>query len=1846
MLLLLLAVTAGLAQTTLVQWNFNSNPPDNAASTGTTAPSTGVGSLTTVGGTTSSFASASGTSGSSDPTSVSADNSGYNITGFPAATLRNKTAGIEFRTSTTGFQSLTISWDQRFSNTAANRSRLQYSVDGGTNYTDVANPFTVSAGDRFYNGNVYDLSGITEVNNRTDVRFRIVAEFSTPTSNPTSYTAATSTSTYGTSGTWRFDMVTVRGTALATPQPDLTVALSGPASATTGQPFAYTLVANNTGDAAATNVPLSFTLPAGITYVGAGVANSFTASETGGVVLFTGGQLTPGTSATLTVTGSAQNSGSITATPGSAVIDPGNTIAESNETNNSSIATITTTVGATNQAPVAPVIGDQTATVGQSFSYTVPVFTDPENQTLTYTATINPANGLTFDPATRVISGQPTTTGVSSVTVMATDPGSLFAAATFSLSVNAAPAGQIRITEYMYNGTPGEYVELTNVGNAPVDLTGWSYDDNSRTAGSFSLSGFGVVQPGESVVFTESDASVFRTAWYLPTSVKVVGGSNQGLGRSDEINIYDATGTLVDRLTYNDQGIAGSVRTADVSGWVERANLGQNLAVSYKLSAVADAQNSYSATTGNLGNPGGYFIPLNRVLVVESAGNTRVAEGGATDTYTIALNSRPAADVTVTINAGSQLTTTPAALTFTPTSYSTAQIVTVAAIDDNLVEGIHTAQVTHSTNSTDQAYNGIATNPVSVTITDNDNPATVAPTIQVATSTTSYLSLSATGAGYVSGVINDPTDPAATLGINFTLADSDSPISSLTVTASSSNSAVVSTLALMGTDAARNLKITPVGVGYSTITLTVTDGANRGTYIINYAASAASVTPAATRFHTGTSDASTAIRIDENHTLVADDENQVIRLYNRQNSGLPVAGFDFTSSLALTDISGGVPREVDMEASTRLGNRIFWMGSQSNADGGNNRPNRNRVFATDVAGTGAATTLTYVGRYDYLRNDIIAWDVNNSHGKGANYYGLAASGTAGVGSKQATGYNIEGVELAPDNATAYVAFRAPQVPPTDRRNALIIPVTNFTTLPVSSNGGTQGSATFGAPIELDLGGRGIREMRKNANNEYIIIAGAAGDAGAAPNDFRLYTWTGNAADAPMARTANLTALNANGSFESIVDVPSPLTDASSIQLLVDNGDAVYYNDGVIAKELNQNNFKKFRSEVVVLGAAPNTPPTVANAIVPQSATVGQAYTLSLAGVFADAQTPGQLTLSVRGLPAGLSFVAPATISGTPSVSGVNTVAVTAADPGNLSASTSFTLTVNPASTTPPTQPFALTGVTSASCESVSAGVRQVSFVPQYTGLTGEPVSFSVANELAPTTSGGPYSLRLYTDNPVITLVARQGEVVSQFNYNWLANCGNVTPGNTPPTVANAIAPQSATAGQAYTLPLTNVFTDAQTPGQLTLSVSGLPAGLSFVAPATISGTPSVSGVSTIAVTATDPGSLSASTSFTLTVSPASTTPPTQPFALTGVTSVSCESVSAGVRQISFAPQYTGLSGEPVSFSVTNELAPTNSAGPYSLRLYTDNPVITLVARQGEVVSQFSYNWLANCGNVTPGNTPPTVANAIALQNATVGQAYTLSLANVFTDAQTPNQLTLSVSGLPAGLSFVAPTTISGTPSMSGISTITLTATDPGNLSASTSFTLTVSPASTTPPTQPFALTGVTSVSCESVSAGVRQVSFVPQYTGLTGEPVSFSVANELAPTTSGGPYSLRLYTDNSVITLVARQGEVVSQFSYNWLGNCGSGNARLTAESMENLSVLVLGNPTPAETVDVEIQGVADQTVQFQLVNSQGQVMSEQTIEKANTLERATFRLGKTVGTYLLQVSTLTQKQTVKIVKQ
>ncbi|WP_167285124.1 putative Ig domain-containing protein [Marilutibacter alkalisoli] len=102
------------------------------------------------------------------------------------------------------------------------------------------------------------------------------------------------------------------------------------------------------------------------------------------------------------------------------------------------IKSFTLTVQA-NTAPSAPTIPNQTATKGQPFSYTVPAFTDANNDPLTYTATGLPP-GLSFNVTTRVISGTPTTTGTySNVKITADDKRGGVTPKTFTISVVSAP---------------------------------------------------------------------------------------------------------------------------------------------------------------------------------------------------------------------------------------------------------------------------------------------------------------------------------------------------------------------------------------------------------------------------------------------------------------------------------------------------------------------------------------------------------------------------------------------------------------------------------------------------------------------------------------------------------------------------------------------------------------------------------------------------------------------------------------------------------------------------------------------------------------------------------------------------------------------------------------------------------------------------------------------------------------------------------------------------------------------------------------------------------------------------------------------------------------------------------------------------------------------------------------------------------------------------------------------------------------------------------------------------------------------------------------------------------------
>ncbi|WPJ97916.1 lamin tail domain-containing protein [Coraliomargarita algicola] len=134
-------------------------------------------------------------------------------------------------------------------------------------------------------------------------------------------------------------------------------------------------------------------------------------------------------------------------------------------------------------------------------------------------------------------------------------------------------AHELLLTELLSNqeSAGGEdFWELTNVGTAAVDLSGWSWDDDSQTAGVVEIPQGTQIAPGESVIFTSADASVFRTWWGLDASVQVIVDPDApGLGGGDGIALFDDEDQLVLFFSYDVDGFTlsdGSSALGDHAG--------------------------------------------------------------------------------------------------------------------------------------------------------------------------------------------------------------------------------------------------------------------------------------------------------------------------------------------------------------------------------------------------------------------------------------------------------------------------------------------------------------------------------------------------------------------------------------------------------------------------------------------------------------------------------------------------------------------------------------------------------------------------------------------------------------------------------------------------------------------------------------------------------------------------------------------------------------------------------------------------------------------------------------------------------------------------------------------------------------------------------------------------------------------------------------------------------------------------------------------------------------------------------------------------------------------------------
>lgn len=121
----------------------------------------------------------------------------------------------------------------------------------------------------------------------------------------------------------------------------------------------------------------------------------------------------------------------------------------------------------------------------------------------------------------------------------------------------------------------------------------------------FSLSAFGSIAAGESVIITDLSEADFRTVWSgLAAEVRVLGGATPGLGRNDSIRIFDDADTLVDILDYGDETFAGSERFRRITAVTTFDNLGENDIYGWYFSNTEADLLNLTSINGDIGNPG------------------------------------------------------------------------------------------------------------------------------------------------------------------------------------------------------------------------------------------------------------------------------------------------------------------------------------------------------------------------------------------------------------------------------------------------------------------------------------------------------------------------------------------------------------------------------------------------------------------------------------------------------------------------------------------------------------------------------------------------------------------------------------------------------------------------------------------------------------------------------------------------------------------------------------------------------------------------------------------------------------------------------------------------------------------------------------------------------------------------------------------------------------------------------------------------------------------------------------------------------------------------------------------
>ena len=287
--------------------------------------------------------------------------------------------------------------------------------------------------------------------------------------------------------------------------------------------------------------------------------------------------------------------------------------------------------------------------------------------------------------------------------------------ATFAVRL-ASPPGRDTIVAVSSGNTGAATVDLPSLTFTPmtntaqtVTVTGVQDTDTSDEQVTITLSGDGVVTGTVPVDVIDDDTAQV-------TGVTVDEGDAQLVVNWTAVD--NATGYTV-QWKSGGQDYNTDDRQATVTSGTTITGLTNGTAYLVQVIATRTGANDGLPSAEVTGTPA---VPTGAGVITVLPTALTVTEQDTTgDSYTVVLDSRPTADVTVTVagHSGTDVTPDPGTLTFTTSNWDTVQPVTVTAGDDADTTD-DSVTLTHSAASTDTGYSGITIAGVVVTVRDND----------------------------------------------------------------------------------------------------------------------------------------------------------------------------------------------------------------------------------------------------------------------------------------------------------------------------------------------------------------------------------------------------------------------------------------------------------------------------------------------------------------------------------------------------------------------------------------------------------------------------------------------------------------------------------------------------------------------------------------------------------------------------------------------------------------------------------------------------------------------------------------------------------------------------------------------------------------------------------------------------------------------------------------------------------------------------------------------------------------------------------------------------------------------